>query len=134
LQNFYKALSSVDFLSLKRTEITLSEILDVEKGFRDAMDDDFNSAKAIALLFDLAHRIRDARQEQTHREEAALMLVKLGKVLGFFQNLQSRLQDNMHDLSKQLIDLILGYRKEARANKDWALSDRLRDDPWLWAL
>ncbi|MDD2682692.1 MAG: cysteine--tRNA ligase [Candidatus Cloacimonetes bacterium] len=128
LQNFYKALSSVDFLSLKRTEITLSEILDVEKGFRDAMDDDFNSAKAIALLFDLAHRIRDARQEQTHREEAALMLVKLGRVLGFFQNLQSRLQDNMPDLSKQLIDLILGYRKEARANKDWALSDRLRDD------
>jgi cysteinyl-tRNA synthetase len=128
VQNFYKALSAIDFLSLSRTEILAPEIIECEKAFREAMDDDFNSARAIALLFDLAHRVRDAKLDQGLREDAALMLVKLGRVLGFFKNLQERLQDTMPDLSKQLIELILNYRKEARANKDWALSDRLRDD------
>ncbi|MCD8480480.1 MAG: hypothetical protein LRZ88_09825 [Candidatus Cloacimonetes bacterium] len=92
------------------------------------MDDDFNSARAIALLFDLAHRVRDPKQDLALREDAARMLVRLGSVLGFFQNLEGRLQDSMPDPSKQLIEMILNYRKEARANKDWALSDRLRDD------
>lgn len=128
LQNFYKALSGIDFLSLKHIEIATPEIIDIEKAFREAMDDDFNSARAIALLFDLAHRVRDPKQDLALREDAARMLVRLGSVLGFFQNLEERLQDSMPDLSKQLIEMILNYRKEARANKDWALSDRLRDD------
>jgi cysteinyl-tRNA synthetase len=128
VQNFYKALSAINFQSISREDIQNSDLLQSEALFKDAMNDDFNSAKAIALLFELSHRVRDVKLEQTVREDSALMLVKLGKVLGFFHNLEAKLHESMPDLSKKLIDLILSYRSEARANKEWAVSDRIRDD------
>jgi len=128
VQNLYKALSAIDFLKLDRSQINSPEIIKLEQQFKDAMDDDFNSAKAIALLFELSHISKDAKLELTLREDAALMLVKLGRVLGFFQNPEQRLQNDMPDLSKQLIELILSYRNHAREKKDWALSDKIRDE------
>lgn len=128
VQNFYKALSSIGILEFARSEIVSKEILALESKFREAMDDDFNTAKAIALLFDLSHRIKDSKTDTCVREDAALMLIKLGKVLGFFQQLQAKLELSMPDLSKKLIDLILLYRNEARANKEWGVSDRIRED------
>lgn len=68
-----------------------------EQDFIAAMDDDINSAKAIAVLFDLNRQIRNEQLPRTQREQAALMLVKLGRVLGFFQNLESILQDSVPD-------------------------------------
>ncbi|HQB97948.1 MAG TPA: cysteine--tRNA ligase, partial [Candidatus Cloacimonadota bacterium] len=59
---------------------------------------------------------------------AAATLLRLGKTLGFFQNMQSRSAREMPDLSKSLIELILGYRSDARQNKNWVLSDKIRDD------
>lgn len=56
------------------------------------------------------------------------MLVRLGEVLGFFSDLCQKLSDELPGLARQLVDLLLRYRREARENKDWALSDRIRDD------
>lgn len=56
------------------------------------------------------------------------MLVRLGEVLGFFSDLSEKLNTALPDLSRQLVELLLTYRREARENKDWKLSDRIRDD------
>ena len=56
------------------------------------------------------------------------MLVRLGSVLGFFQNLAAELSFSLPDLSIQLIELLIAYRDQARADKNWALSDKIRDD------
>jgi len=126
VENFYSSLKSIGFV--ENSIVEDNSLSQAEQDFIAAMDDDINSAKAIAVLFDLNRQIRNEHLPRTQREQAALMLVKLGRVLGFFQNLESILQDSVPDLSKQLMELILAYRAQARAKKDWAVSDRIRDD------
>lgn len=126
VENFYSSLKSIGFV--ENSIVEDNSLSQAEQDFFAAMDDDINSAKAIAVLFDLNRQIRNEQLPRSQREQAALMLVKLGRVLGFFQNLESILQDSVPDLSKQLMELILAYRAQARANKDWAVSDRIRDD------
>ncbi|OQC11091.1 MAG: Cysteine--tRNA ligase [Candidatus Cloacimonetes bacterium ADurb.Bin088] len=126
VENFYSSLKSIGFV--ENSIVEDNSLSQAEQDFIAAMDDDINSAKAIAVLFDLNRQIRNEQLPRTQREQAALMLVKLGRVLGFFQNLESILQDSVPDLSKQLMELILAYRAQARAKKDWAVSDRIRDD------
>jgi cysteinyl-tRNA synthetase len=126
LKNLHSALKAVDFLNLKASPDGSFQARWEE--FVAAMDDDFNTAKSIAVLFELAHTAKNPALEQHDREQAALLLVELGGVLGFFQNLEQELKDEMPDLSKQLVDLLLLHRQEARQRKDWALSDRIRDE------
>lgn len=133
LDNFYAALKSVDYLAardaLKPGDCTtIQELEALEKDFNAAMDDDFNTAKALAVLFELAHRSKNAALDANSRLAAASLMVRLGAVLGFFQNLEAKLQNTLPDLSKELVELIIAYRNTARETKNWALSDRIRDD------
>ena len=128
VDNFYKALECFELDSLDEQEIHCPDCLRFEEDFRASMDDDFNTARAIAILFDLARLARNSKSSPENRLDAARMLLKLGKVLGFFQHPETRLCKQMPDLSKALVDLILGYRTQARAEKNWAKSDQIRDD------
>jgi len=92
------------------------------------MDDDMNTAKAIAVLFELTHQCKNVNLPYSEREQAALMLVKLGEVLGFFQNLSDRLKETLPELSQELIQLLINYREQARREKNWALADQIRED------
>ncbi|HQP26237.1 MAG TPA: cysteine--tRNA ligase [Candidatus Syntrophosphaera sp.] len=126
VKNFYAALRDIDFKSI-------SSALDgsfesYEQAFVEAMDDDLNTAKALAVLFDLVRHCKNGQLPRPQREQAALMLVRLGEVLGFFSDLSEKLNTDLPDLSRQLVELLLTYRREARENKDWKLSDRIRDD------
>jgi cysteinyl-tRNA synthetase len=127
MQNFYKAIDAFDPKLLEDIAGKEATMDQAELDFQDAMNDDFNTAKAIAILFDLAHKSKKA-PDQIERGRAAATLLRLGKTLGFFQNMQSRSAREMPDLSKSLIELILGYRSDARQNKNWVLSDKIRDD------
>ncbi|HOH46749.1 MAG TPA: class I tRNA ligase family protein, partial [Candidatus Cloacimonadota bacterium] len=132
--NIYQALKSLlsesshspsDLLTLKISNQALLEELNT---FKAAMDDDFNTARAIAVLFDLTRIVKNSAQTLSDREEAAALLLQAGSALGFFQNLDILVEAPMPDLSRQLIDLIISYRAKARADKDWAQSDKIRDD------
>lgn len=131
--NFYTALKAVDYLasrdSLKPADCTtIQELEALEREFNSAMDDDFNTAKALAVLFELAHRAKNTAWEANSRLAAAALMVRLGSVLGFFQNISAKLQNPLPDLSSDLIELIIAYRQEAREARNWALSDKIRDD------
>jgi len=126
VKNFYAALRDIDYKNI-------SSALDgsfesYEQAFVEAMDDDLNTAKALAVLFDLVRHCKNGQLPRPQREQAALMLVRLGEVLGFFSDLSEKLNTALPDLSRQLVELLLTYRREARENKDWKLSDRIRDD------
>ena len=126
VKNFYAALRDIDYKNI-------SSALDgsfesYEQAFVEAMDDDLNTAKALAVLFDLVRHCKNGQLPRPQREQAALMLVRLGEVLGFFSDLSEKLNTDLPDLSRQLVELLLTYRREARENKDWKLSDRIRDD------
>ncbi|MDD3143970.1 MAG: class I tRNA ligase family protein, partial [Candidatus Cloacimonetes bacterium] len=126
VNNFYAALRAVDY---KNIICSRDGSFDAsEQAFTETMDDDMNTAKALAVLFDLARHCKNGQLPRAQREQAALMLVRLGEVLGFFSDLCGKLSKDLPDLSRQLVELLLSYRREARENKDWKLSDRIRDD------
>jgi len=99
--------------------------------FRNAMDDDFNTPEALAVLFDLANqvnRLRDAGS--TEVEAKAAVLKGLANVLGLLESdperfLQSAASD---DESGEDIDALIEARNQARKDKDWAEADRIRDE------
>lgn len=126
VKNFYDALSEIDYLSFKDENLETEHLDEYKNNFINAMDDDFNTAKALSVLFDLLKTIKNENNDKNIRKQAALLLVKLGKVLGFFNNIEKKLAtDNM---SEQLIELMIEYRNLFKKEKNWAMADKIRDD------
>jgi cysteinyl-tRNA synthetase len=102
----------------------------VEK-FTQAMDDDFNTPEAIAVLFDLANQVNRLRGKElgTALQKAAV-LKKLANVLGLLEaDAEEFLQTGTGDDDNSAqIDALVEARNTARANKDWTEADRIRDE------
>jgi cysteinyl-tRNA synthetase len=99
---------------------------DASRAFHEAMNDDFNSPAAVAALFDLAraiNRARDAGAPVEELEAGRQTLVRLAGVLGL--DLDSA--DDFSGDAAPFIDLLVEVRDRLRAEKQWALSDLIRD-------
>jgi cysteinyl-tRNA synthetase len=96
--------------------------------FIAAMDDDFNTPQAMAVLFDLSHEINRLRdKDQASAAEHGALLVELAAVLGVGQLSAERfLQGDVSELDTAEIEALIAQRNAARAAKDWALADQLR--------
>lgn len=100
------------------------------KDFVEAMDDDMNTSKALAVLFDLANK---ANKDE---EGAFTILYKLGSVLGFSFEKQTLSEDELGELVKRAgeklnetfnsMEEIISYRKKARDEKKWDIADKIR--------
>ncbi len=107
---------------------------DYTKRFRAAMDDDFNTPEALAVLFEVArdlNRLRGTDDEQAARLGARLR--QLGEVLGLLQDdpdiyLQSAASGADSALDRDYIEGKIQDRESARARRDWAEADRVRDE------
>jgi cysteinyl-tRNA synthetase len=103
----------------------LPEVLDATRGrFEAALDDDLNVSAALAALFDLVRelnrRIAERSLSTADAARALALLRDLDRVLAI-------LPDEVADLPPGAADL-LAAREAARADRDWAASDRLRDE------
>ncbi|MBE7022648.1 MAG: cysteine--tRNA ligase [Ruminococcaceae bacterium] len=132
LDRLYTCLYNLEFLQAKAQkrsltaadEALLSQLEEFGTRFTDAMDDDVNTADAISVLFDLARFLNsniEAESAPAVIDAAITKLKELGGVLGILYKKQ---EDSVSDEVKAL----LSQRAEARRNKDWALSDKLRDE------
>ncbi|WP_298004107.1 MULTISPECIES: cysteine--tRNA ligase [Anaerolinea] len=95
-------------------------------GFKEAMDDDFNTAGALSHLFELVRAINTARTEGATDEQLAVgqnVLRELAGVLG----LRLRMEEGKPQEAAPFIDLLVEVRSELRKQKLWALSDMIRD-------
>ncbi len=105
---------------------------DYEARFVNAMDDDFNTPEALAVLFDLARDINRARQadNQAEAESLAALLKKLATQLGLLEgDIESWFQGSADDgLSNEQIEALIQQRIAAKAAKDWASADKIRDE------
>jgi cysteinyl-tRNA synthetase len=106
---------------------------DYEARFRAAMDDDFNTPEALAVLADLRHAINRARDQgdASAAGQAAGVLVRLAGLLGILQaDAEDWLTavDDGGGLDATAIELLIASRNTARAEKNWAEADRLRDE------
>jgi cysteinyl-tRNA synthetase len=94
--------------------------------FKAAMDDDFNTVEALAVLFDLANEVH-----RSQSEEASAQLKAMAAVLGILQRDPQAFLQGGHgenELSAEDIEALIVARREARASKNWAESDRIRDE------
>lgn len=125
LSRLYNALRGLELPSVKAGED------DAETRFNSAMDDDFNTPEAVAVLFDLAGQVNRLREtDPVKAAHKAAVLKKLGNILGlleadpeaYFQGTTGENVDVAH------IEALIQQRLDARANKDWAEADRIRDE------
>jgi cysteinyl-tRNA synthetase len=103
---------------------------DYVERFKAAMNDDFNSPEALAVLFDLAHTIN---RETSQAGDLAATLRHLGGLLGLLQDepetfLKGGTRRDTDGLDDETIENLIAQRTEARRRKDWAESDRIRDE------
>lgn len=99
--------------------------------FTKAMDADFNTAEAQAVLFDLAREINRIKESESDKAASlAAELKSLGYLLGLLQqNPDEFLQGSSEDgLSAENVEGKIAERNAARADKDFALSDKIRDE------
>jgi cysteinyl-tRNA synthetase len=107
-------------------EALAAQITATQQGFEVCMDDDFNSAGALGNLFDLVRVISQVRADGATDEQlqaAQAVLSELSGVLGL--RLQATRQEHAADA---FIDMLVALRNELRTKKEWALSDRIRDE------
>lgn len=125
LERLYTALKDLDIANAK--SLTNSRF---EKAFLAAMDDDFNTPKAFAVLFDMVKEINrqksaGAAKDLENASQLGALLVKLGGHLGL---LQQQPQDFLRgEVNPQQVELLIAAREQARADKDWAKADQIRD-------
>ncbi len=101
--------------------------------FKDAMNEDFNTSEAIAVLFDLASQINKLKSSEPARAASlAATLKHLGGILGLLQEdpeAYLKSAGNSSDgLSDQQIDELITQRTQAKADKNWGEADRIRDE------
>jgi cysteinyl-tRNA synthetase len=138
LDRFYTALRDVPVTGA--ADVAMDDS-DYGRRFRAAMDDDFNTPEAMAVLFDLVRDLNRAKAENKADEAETLvtLLRRLGKVLGLLQDDpsawlkgQARTVTGALDAvivwSDKKIDALVAERLAARKAKNWAESDRIRDE------
>ncbi len=113
---------------------TMPEGSDYQHRFDAAMCDDFNTAGAVAVLFELAREINRAKAERSGQADALAGLLRyLGGILGLLQDdpddyLKSAAGDPPGGLTDTAIEELVEQREQARAARDWANADRIRDE------
>jgi cysteinyl-tRNA synthetase len=122
------------YLTLQNADINHSDKVAMDwhnayaKRFKAAMDDDFNTVEAIAVLFELAHEIN-----KTHSALLATLLYALGGVLGILQDIPEHFlkgaikREDEQDYTPAQIEALIAARDTARANKDFIRADEVRD-------
>ncbi|PID60858.1 MAG: cysteine--tRNA ligase [Gammaproteobacteria bacterium] len=106
-------------------------IEDTVARFDLAMNDDLNTPEAMAVLHELAADInRESDIASEHSRQLVSTLLALGDRLGLLQNDPEAVlkgEGGAGALSDGEIESLIAERAEARSNKDWAASDRIRD-------
>ena len=131
LERLYNCRESLDFaIKNAKTDIAddeeiLALIAGRKEQFINSMDDDLNTADGIAAVFDLVSdintKIINKDVSKNVCQKAADMFDELTGVLGLVYNRKS---NDINDDIEKLIE----ERQQARANKDWATADRIRDE------
>ncbi len=131
LERLYNCRESLDF-AVKNAKCVIAddeEILALiesrKEQFINSMDDDLNTADGLAAVFDLVSdintKIINKEVSKNVCEKAAAMFDELTGVLGLVYNRKS------NDIDAD-IEKLIEERQQARANKDWATADKIRDE------
>ena len=96
-------------------QVNQDELQTYLEAFQEAMDDDFNTANGVTVLFDMAKWINSGNYDQTVKDVFEKMLQVFGIVFE-------------EEVLDEDIEKLIEERQAARANKDFATADRIRDE------
>lgn len=139
LNRLKNALDNLKELAKNTTDATSGEELiakakQCKQNFFEAMDDDFNTALAIANMFDLSKEINIYYNEVTSGKVACSKVAvdtaldvfsEMADIIGILEDDDNASDDGLVD---NLMNLIIDIRQNARKNKDWATADKIRDE------
>ena len=114
------------------SETSSTDITAIRQKCYDALNDDLNSAIVISYLFDIATTINSAIGGTVSLIQADINEIKdlfnvfLFQILGIKN--ESNSNQNGQEAFGKAVDLLLQIRDEAKTNKDWATSDKIRNE------
>ena len=120
-----------------RGSALLTELAKSREGFLDAMDDDFNTGGALGELFEMVDILRRAGNAITPGDQAAIedyrqgmtVLKELTQILGLFLKIEDAPKTKVDDaLTGPLLDMLVRLRTQVRKEKNFKLSDQIRDE------
>ncbi|HEV7231858.1 MAG TPA: cysteine--tRNA ligase [Bacteroidia bacterium] len=129
-KGFQRLMNSYELLGkLKSSSSTSSDIAALVQKFAAAMDDDFNSPVLIAHLFEAARIIQavNAGTETITANDLTLLQNTMKGYLFDVLGLQNETSAN-NEVMEEVIRLLLDIRNDAKAKKDFAASDKIRDE------
>lgn len=145
LDRFYSTSMRIDELkSLKQGSISIAKELkplleELKTKFKESMDDDFNTAKAIGILFEFIKELNRFMDKKPSEEEEIVLLREseailreLGGVLNIFQRkaiewYRDLLNLKKIDITENQIEELINERTQARREKNWQRADEIRN-------
>ena len=130
-KGFNRLMEGIDLLS--EIETSATSTLDVKSWSKlcyDAMNDDFNTPILIAHLFEgirIVNVLNDKRETITAEDLEVLKSTLTTFTFDVLGIKNEKSSNNNSDKLEGVVTMLIGMRDEARANKNWALSDEIRD-------
>jgi cysteinyl-tRNA synthetase len=126
----------------EKSDAFISALHQSKQRFFEAMDDDFNTSAAIGVLHEWlttlnrfieqhqleSRKISDDNTSLDTVKQGTLWLKEAASILGVFQAPPEHVTEAKSELSEQLINLLVDLRQQARQDKNFPLSDSIRDE------
>ncbi len=129
LERLFKAIDILD-KTAPSTESTI-DVETLKENCYNAMNDDFNSPIVIANLFDgvrLINSLNDGKEKINETGLATLKKLYNDFVFDILGLRKDETGSGKNEVLTEVVDLLLNLRMQAKANKDWATSDKIRDE------
>ena len=130
-KGFYRLMEAVDGLKDITASATSSiSILNWQEACYEAMNDDFNSPILIAQLFEgvrFINLLKDNKETISETDLTLFSSLMKGFVFDVLGLEDEKAIGNKNDKLEGVVNMLIGMRNSARANKDFAMSDQIRD-------
>ena len=130
-KGYYKLMDALNSLQNIQTSKTSSvDIITWKQQCYDAMNDDFNTPILIAHLFEAVKMINQLKEQKAtiNVDDLTLLQKTMNAFVFDVMGLTNETKQDSSDKIDGVVALLIKLRKEARDNKDWALSDQIRDE------
>jgi cysteinyl-tRNA synthetase len=126
-----KLMEAVSFvIKIEASKTSTFDVQKWKKACYIAMNDDFNTPILIAHLFEAVKVINQIKEQKASLNADDLLVLK-NTINAFVFDVLGLTNENSQNNSEKIngvVELLIKLRKEARENKDWALSDQIRDE------
>jgi len=131
-KGFSRLMEAIDLIdNLKTSATSTFNVSQWKQNCYDAMNDDFNTPILIATLFDAAkfiNQVNDGSANVTAEDLELLKETLQAFVFDILGLVDVSKESSGSDKLESAVEILINLRKEARLNKDFALSDKIRDD------